>query len=93
MEHIFLSTWLAAGLMHRKHCAVGTGHAVCKCELQVQGYPLPHGYVLHPEAVSMQGYHRLLTSCIKLAKSPGNLVLVLGSLMNLKSLESCVNNL
>lgn len=50
------------------------------------------GYVLHPQAVLMQGYHRFLTSCSKLAKTPGNVVPVLDSLMNLKRLESCVNN-
>lgn len=30
MEHTFFGAWMAAGLMGRKHWAVGTGHAVCK---------------------------------------------------------------
>lgn len=91
---VSLDIWITVALMCRKHYAVGTGHPVCKCELQVWGHPSSPGYMLYLQAESRcRGYHRLLTSCNRFAQNPGNSVPALDRLMNVKSLDSCVGNL
>jgi len=85
---------------HLDNSCIDVQKALCRgyrassvCELQVQGYRLSPGCVLYLQAESRcKAYHRLLTRWDRVAQSPGNSVPVLGRLMNVKSLESCMGN-